>query len=89
MKEQNYAPTQTEIKEFAIHKKTGNFAAKPLAKREKPTNGKLVLILPSGAERDMGPDYYDKPFPLLQTLKKRLIQAGLGYTKDNLKIKYL
>lgn len=89
MKEENYIPTQTEIKEFAIHKKTGDLPKKPLIKKAKPANGRLVLVLPSGVERDMGADYYDKPFPLLQTLKKRLIQAGLGYTKDNLKIKYL
>lgn len=56
----------------------------PGAKKVRPTNGKLVLV---GQNKETVLEY-DKPFPLLQHLKKQYIVTG-QYLSSELKIKHL
>lgn len=49
----------------------------------KPTTGKLIQELPGGRTRVLE---QNKPFPVLQKLKKEYIQHG--YSKDSLKVTY-
>lgn len=50
---------------------------------QRPTHGKLVRFLPSGRKEVLAED---KPFALLQLLKKNYIQQGVK--KESMKITY-
>ena len=83
----NYKPTQLEIKEFAIHKKYGvninnQTSVKP---KKKPTNGKLMYE--DGNYKELVPGTYDKPMALLNSIKSKMVANG--YDKKKLKIRYL
>ena len=53
-------------------------------KKEKPKNGKLIQVFPSGKTIILASN---KPFSVLQQLKKSYIQKG--YKADTLKVTYL
>jgi hypothetical protein len=57
----------------------------PKTTTPKPTNGRLVLTLPSGGEQEL---FTNLPFPLLQKKRMELINYG-EYKKEVLRIRYL
>lgn len=54
-----------------------------MANITKPTTGKLIQRFPGGRVRILE---QNKPFPVLQKLKKEYIQHG--YSKESLKVTY-
>jgi len=54
-----------------------------ITKQQKPKVGRLILLIPGHESRVLDSN---KPFPILQNLKKTYIQ--FGHKKENLKITY-
>lgn len=86
-KNTDYSPTEKEIDEFIRHKNGYSPRKEPKGwkKDDHKDRGKRgSLIYKQGNYEEV--IEYNKPFPLLQHLKKSLIKAG--YKKHNLIIRY-
>lgn len=84
--EERIEATEEEKKAFGLHKAWGVNKTVTAGSTIRPRNGRLVIEESNGTETQVS-GAYDKPFPLLQAMRQKMITQGYGAKR--LKIKYM